>query len=156
MWFLTNLFQKGINIFRRYLQREVHRIILNKPMIVGPPDRLHISDFAVENNFLANTNSGNIYINDYVFFGKNCCLITGTHDFSKVDIERISSSPKEGRDIRINQGAWLATNVTVIGPCIIGEHSVVAAGSVVTKDVEPFTVVAGVPAKVVKKIEPKK
>jgi acetyltransferase-like isoleucine patch superfamily enzyme len=49
---------------------------------------------------------------------------------------------------------WLASHVLVLGPVKIGEHSVVAGGSLVREDIEPYTVVAGRPAKVVKKIVP--
>jgi maltose O-acetyltransferase len=49
---------------------------------------------------------------------------------------------------------WLASHVLVLGPVTIGEHSVVAGGSLVREDIEPYTVVAGRPAKVVKKIVP--
>ena len=58
----------------------------------------------------------------------------------------------KGNDITIERGVWVASNVTIIGPCIIGEYAVVAAGYVVTKNVPPYSVVAGVPAKVVKEI----
>jgi acetyltransferase-like isoleucine patch superfamily enzyme len=61
--------------------------------------------------------------------------------------------PQEGYDIVIRRGAWLASNVTVIGPCEIGENSVVAAGSVVTGDVAPNCLYAGVPARFVKEID---
>ena len=47
---------------------------------------------------------------------------------------------------------WLATQVLVLGPVTIGEHAVVAGGSLVREDVAPYTIVAGRPAKVVKTI----
>ncbi|WP_036479504.1 acyltransferase [Myxosarcina sp. GI1] len=146
---------KLINFFFEALKQEVQNIFLTEPMIVGPKERLHISENVKKNNFLVNTNSGEVYVNDYVFFGKNVCLITGTHDFTKFEDERRKTSPKEGRDIVIEKGVWIATNATIIGPCIIGKNAVVAAGSVVTKNVEPFTVVGGVPAKIIKRIQQK-
>lgn len=139
-------------IVREALKREVQDIILTEPLVVGPKDRLHLSNLAGRNNFLVNTNSGNVYIDDYVFFGKNVCLITGTHDFTKFQAERMYTAPREGRDIVIEKGAWIATNATVIGPCTIGESAVIAAGSVVVGDVPPFSVVAGVPARLIKRI----
>ena len=54
----------------------------------------------------------------------------------------------------IGEGVWLASDVLVLGPVTIGEHAVVAGGSLVREDVAPYTVVAGRPAKVVKKIVP--
>lgn len=56
--------------------------------------------------------------------------------------------------VTIKDNVWLATRCTILKGVTIGENSVVAAGAVVTKDVPPNTVVAGVPAKVIKHIVP--
>jgi chloramphenicol O-acetyltransferase type B len=55
----------------------------------------------------------------------------------------------------IKKGAFIGMNSTIMPGITIGEGSVVAAGSVVTKDVEPFTVVGGVPAKKIRDYFPK-
>jgi tetrahydrodipicolinate N-acetyltransferase len=52
----------------------------------------------------------------------------------------------------IEEGVWVASHALVLGPVRIGKHAVVAAGSLVLEDVAPYTVVAGRPAKVIKKI----
>jgi len=52
----------------------------------------------------------------------------------------------------IEDNAWVATGVTILPGVTIGKNSVVTAGSVVTRDVEPYTIVAGNPAKLIKKI----
>ena len=54
----------------------------------------------------------------------------------------------------VKRGAWIAPGVIVLAGVTIGEYSVVGAGSVVTKNVEPYTVVAGNPARVIKKLDP--
>jgi len=81
------------------------------------------------------------------------CILTGKHDWTKKGLERHYSIPSQGRDIVIHKGAWIASNVTVIGPCNIGENSVIAAGSVVTGNVSANSVYGGSPAKFIKKIE---
>jgi acetyltransferase-like isoleucine patch superfamily enzyme len=58
----------------------------------------------------------------------------------------------QGKDIRIGNGVWLGTNSVILGPCVIGDHAVIAAGAVVTADVPPETVVAGIPARPIKTI----
>lgn len=60
--------------------------------------------------------------------------------------------PVEG-EIVLADDCWIGANVTIMPNVTIGEMSVVGAGSVVTKNVPPYTIVGGVPAKVLKKIE---
>jgi chloramphenicol O-acetyltransferase type B len=57
-------------------------------------------------------------------------------------------------EVRIRKGAFIGMNTTIMPGVTIGEGAVVAAGSVVTRDVEPFTVVGGVPAKKIKDYYP--
>jgi acetyltransferase-like isoleucine patch superfamily enzyme len=104
------------------------------------------------NNALFNTVSGRIDIGEHVFFGFNVSVLTGTHDYTRLDPSRKDAVLEPVNDISIGEGAWLATNVTVLGPCHIGEWSVVAAGSLVRSDVPPYAIVAGVPARVIRDI----
>jgi acetyltransferase-like isoleucine patch superfamily enzyme len=66
--------------------------------------------------------------------------------------DRKDWSPVVVKPVRINDKAWLGLNVIVLKGVEIGEGAVVAAGSVVTKNVPPWTVVAGNPAKVIREI----
>jgi acetyltransferase-like isoleucine patch superfamily enzyme len=103
----------------------------------------------VLNDALLNSVSGNITIAKHAFLGHGVSLLTGTHDHRQFGLERRSAVPSCGRDIVICEGAWVASNATVLGPCTIGEHAVVAAGAVVVEDVPAYSVVAGVPARVI-------
>jgi acetyltransferase-like isoleucine patch superfamily enzyme len=120
----------------------------------GDRSRLHIPDTAVVNNALFNLSGGTITIGEYAFFGHDVAVLTGTHDIEQFGRARQLAFPRSGRDVVIGDGVWLASHVLVLGPVTIGEHAVVAGGSLVREDVEPYTVVAGRPAKVVKKITP--
>ena len=53
----------------------------------------------------------------------------------------------------IKEGVWIASNATIIGPYIIGENAVIGAGSVVVDNVDPYTIVAGNPAREIRKIQ---
>jgi acetyltransferase-like isoleucine patch superfamily enzyme len=55
--------------------------------------------------------------------------------------------------IHIGKNVWIGANATVLAGVTLGDGAVIAAGAVVTKNVEPNTIVGGVPAKVIKKIE---
>lgn len=120
----------------------------------GDRSRLHIPDTAVVNNALFNMSGGSITIGEYAFFGHDVAVLTGTHDIEQFGRARQLAFPRSGRDVVIGEGVWLASEVLVLGPVTIGEHAVVAGGSLVREDVEPYTVVAGRPAKVIKKITP--
>ena len=118
-----------------------------QPRIVGPVERLHVAETANVFDALLDVNSGSITIDDWAFLGHQVMVLTGGHDYSLHGLDRQLGAIRHGRDIHIGRGAWLASRSMVLGPCTIGESAVVAAGAVVTKDVPPFTVVAGVPAR---------
>jgi acetyltransferase-like isoleucine patch superfamily enzyme len=118
----------------------------------GRPERLKIHETAVVNNALFNVSGGTITVGEHAFFGHDVAILTGTHDIEKFGRERQLAFPRESRDVVIGDGVWLASHVLVLGPVTIGEHAVVAAGSLVREDVEPYTVVAGRPAKLVKEL----
>ena len=94
-----------------------------------------------------------VYALDKISIGKNCCigeevkLITGSHDISTSTFDLIT------KPITIMDNVWVATGAMILPGVTIGEGAVVAAGAVVVKDVEPWTVVGGNPAKVIKKRE---
>ncbi len=61
--------------------------------------------------------------------------------------------PTSTKPVTIKRGAWIGARSTILGGVTIGEHAVVAAGSVVTKDVPPYTVVGGVPAVTIRRLK---
>ena len=91
------------------------------------------------------------YCLDNITIGKNCCigedvrLLTGSHDVASAHFDLVT------RPIVIHDHVWIATGAIVLPGITIGEGAVVAAGAVVTKDVEPWMVVGGNPAKFIKK-----
>jgi acetyltransferase-like isoleucine patch superfamily enzyme len=129
----------------------VQKSINNEIRVWGDPNRLKISQKTALVNTLFNTSSGNIEIGDYTFTGHNVSIITGTHDY-KNKFEKRWEYPSEGRDIIIGKGVWIGSNATILGPCTIGDHAVIAAGAVVTPNmiIPPMSVVGGFPAKLIK------
>lgn len=104
------------------------------------------------NDALLNVSSGTITIGRSALLAHGVSILTGTHDYRRFGDERRYAVPASGRDVVIGEGVWIASNATVLGPCTIGEHAVVAAGAVVIDDVPAYSVVAGVPAHVVSEI----
>ena len=64
--------------------------------------------------------------------------------------KELKKADDEGHDLVIGNDVWIGANVSIIGGCTIGDGAIVAAGAVVTKDVPPYAVVGGVPAKVIR------
>jgi acetyltransferase-like isoleucine patch superfamily enzyme len=134
------------------LREELSEFLLSEPLIFGDPKRVHRTPTVQLGNARLNVISGDITLEDWAFCGLNVSLLTGTHDPRLFGHDRQHEIPLAGRDIVIKEGAWIASNATVLGPCTIGAHSVVAANSVVLSDVPPYTMVAGNPARVVRTI----
>lgn len=88
---------------------------------------------------------GGITIEDDVLIGPSVCLLSEGHPVSPY--ERQSLIPGH---IHIKRNAWIGAGATILPGVTVGENSVIAAGTVVTKDVPDNVIVAGIPAKVVK------
>lgn len=100
---------------------------------------------------LHNTVIGPVTIGSYVNLAQGITVTALNHNFSetgkRIDEQGVSTTP-----VTIGNDIWIGANAVILPGVTIGDHSVVAAGAVVTKDVPPHTLVAGVPAKIIKKI----
>jgi len=77
---------------------------------------------------------------------------SGTHPLDPA-VRDGTRGPELGKEIHIGEDCWIAGNVSILPGITIGKGSVVGAGSVVTKDVPDFTVVAGNPARIIRRVE---
>lgn len=91
---------------------------------------------------------GGITIGDGVLIGHNVVLATATHDLAPSKSRKLHYKP-----IKICDNAWIGSNSVILQGVTVGEWAVVAAGAVVTRDVEPYTVVGGIPAKFIRKVD---
>jgi acetyltransferase-like isoleucine patch superfamily enzyme len=80
--------------------------------------------------------------------GPNVSIITAGHPLEPSQRHAVTI----GKPIVIERNVWIAAGATIVGGVTVGENSVVAAGSVVTKDVPPNTLVGGNPARVIRSI----
>ncbi len=90
---------------------------------------------------------GGIVIGDGTLIGHNVVLATINHDLSPLKNRENHYAP-----IVIGDHVWIGSNATILPGVTVGRWSVVAAGAVVARDVEAFTVVGGVPAKEIRKV----
>lgn len=92
---------------------------------------------------------GGLDIADDVMIGPNVSIITTGHPLEPSQRHGTTI----GNPIVIERNVWIAAGATIVGGVTVGENSVVAAGSVVTRDVPPNTLVGGNPAKVIRSID---
>lgn len=108
-------------------------------------EQLHIGEGSIiGDKAILDARRGGIFIGKNVNFGTAVHLWTGQHDYND---PYFRSMPAKRGPIKIGDRAWIGPNATILHSVTIGEGAVVAAGAVVTKDVEPYTLVGGVPAK---------
>lgn len=93
---------------------------------------------------------GQITIGDQCLIGHNVVLATINHDFDPLNIGTMFLKP-----IVLKEKTWIGSSSTILPGVTVGENSIVAAGSVVTKDVAPNTIVGGNPAKFISNLADK-
>ncbi len=93
---------------------------------------------------------GGIEIGDGCLIGHNVVLATINHDLYPENNRINHYAP-----IKLGKSVWIGSNSTMLPGVTVGDWAVIAAGAVVTRDVPPFTIAGGVPAKVIRVIVPK-
>lgn len=154
-----------------YQHRGKHSVIHCSARMDTPPYRkFSLGDYSVVESFACINNAvGDVMIGDHtriglhntiigpVSIGKHVNLAQGitvtalNHNFKDSD-KRIDEQGVSTNPVTIGNDIWIGANAVILPGVTIGDHSVVAAGAVVTKDVPPHSLVAGVPAKVIKQI----
>lgn len=99
-----------------------------------------------ENVFIQGAKIGN-----FVMIAPNVSILSSTHNYSNVDVPMVLQGEVKGLEPVISDDVWIGRNAIILPGVIIGRGVIVAAGAVVTKDVEDYSVVGGVPAKLVRK-----
>nr|WP_269430795.1 acyltransferase [Methanosarcina siciliae] len=105
-----------------------------------------IGEFSV----LSARRGGEIYIGDDVIMGGRVIFHTLNHNYDKKDI-LIKKQGTIVKPINVGDDCWIGSDVIILPGVTIGKGSVIGAGSMITKDVMPYSVVAGNPARVIKK-----
>jgi len=100
---------------------------------------------------LHNTIIGPVNIGHHVNLAQGITVTALNHNFEdsekRIDEQGVSTTP-----VVIEDDVWIGANAVILPGVRVGTHSVVAAGAVVTKEVPPHSIVAGIPAKIIKKI----
>ena len=108
---------------------------------------IHLGNNVFINSGCRFQDQGGIYIGDNVLIGHNVVLATLNHEENPLKRGNLIPSP-----IRIGNDVWVGSNATILPGVTIGNGAIIAAGAVVTKDVNENSVVAGVPARYIRDV----
>lgn len=125
-----------------------HTLELIPPFYTDCGKNIHIGENVFINTGCTMQDQGGVYIGDVALIGHHAMIATLNHDFDPSKRGSLYPAP-----VHIGKRVWLGANVTVLPGVTIGDGAIIAAGAVVTKDVQANTIVAGVPAKIVKEIQ---
>ncbi|MCM2603285.1 sugar O-acetyltransferase [Rossellomorea marisflavi] len=138
-----------VEIFRELTGREVDdSFMCFPPFYTDFGKNISIGKDVFFNTGCSFQDRGGIHIGDGSLIGMNVSIATLNHGLDMKTRNTTYASP-----VTIGKSVWIGSGSTILPGVTIGDRAVVAAGAVVTKDVPEGTVVAGVPAKVVKTIE---
>ena len=116
--------------------------------VISGPDIYIGNHVSINRNCLIGGAAGRIKIMDFVLMGPNCTILSSDHGIKKEEL--IVKQGPVAAYVVIEEDVYLGANVVVLSGVTIGKGAVVGAGAVVTKDVEPYSIVGGVPAKFIK------
>lgn len=125
------------------------KVLISEMVTIKFPERISIGDrtFIGKGTFIQG--SGTIVIGDDVLIGPYCKIWSSNHSYQTTNIP-INRQGHTFNKVIIGSDVWLGTGVIVLSGCKIGNGTIIAAGSVVTKDVPEYVIVAGNPARVIK------
>lgn len=147
---LTSMGAKG---FRRFLCKHIFEYTsktcnIEKGVFFGNGNDIRIGDYS---GIGINARiQGPLSIGDNVMMGPDVIIYTKNHESIRTDIPMTKQGVTEPKKVIIEDDVWIGARVIILPGVTIGKGSIIAAGSVVTRDVEPFTIVGGVPAKKIK------
>ena len=154
-----------------YQHRGRHAIIHHSVRMDTPPYRkFWLGDYSVVESFacinnavgdviignhtrigLHNTIIGPVTIGSHVNLAQGITITALNHNFDNSE-KRIDQQGISTKEVVLEDDIWVGANAVILPGVTIGKHAVVAAGAIVTKDVPPHSLVAGVPAKVIRQI----
>jgi serine acetyltransferase len=119
------------------------QISLGCRVVIRPHTMLHASP----------QQDGSITIEDDVMMGSGVHVYVSNHSFGDINTPIINQGFQPAKEVILRSGCWIGANAIILPGVEVGKNAVVGAGSVVTKSVPPRVVVAGCPARVLRKLE---
>lgn len=139
-----------VRIVQSLLGKRKRNLLFRSNVNLHGVENLELGDDVSINHGCFISAQGGLKIGDFVAVGHNTSILTTEHTYSDPSTP-IKHQPVETRPVSIGNNVWIGANVTILGGVSIADNTVVAAGAVVTRNIEQeFTIVGGVPAKFIK------
>ena len=141
--------------YREYLKGQIFGNVGDNVCLVAPIYLDYGYRTKIGSDFFSNFNltiidGGGVEIGDHVLIGPNVSIYTASHP---TDVRRREKGYEWAIPVKIKDKVWIGGDVTILPGVTIGENTVIAAGSVVTKDIPANVIAAGNPCKVIKEAE---
>lgn len=136
-WMCRNIFDcvgKDINVEKGVFFGSAHEIRIGNRSGIGLNARIQ----------------GPLVIGNECMMGPEVMIYTRNHQTKSIDIPMMDQGETESQQVTIGNDVWIGARVIILPGIKISDGAIIAAGAVVTKDVEPYAIVGGTPAKVIK------
>ena len=160
LWFLVMLrsclkyiYTSYIKVVRPSIYGHIDKnTIIEPPIILTDPKLVYLDACKIRQGFLLINYTGKFTVKKYTTIASNCTVVTGNHR-KTVGVPQIISGANHINDIEtditIEEDVWIGINCTLLAGTHIGRGAIVGACSLVNKEIPPYAVVAGVPAKII-------
>lgn len=124
--------------------------------VSGHLDHVSVGDHSyIGNNVYFNSLLANVHIGDHVMIADEVLFITGNHRTDKIgcfmsEVSNQEKNEKDDQDIVVERDVWIGSRAIILKGVTIHEGCVIGAGSIVTKDIPPYSIAVGNPAHVIR------
>lgn len=157
--FLLGIFRNFPSAFGVLFRMGLYKVFLKKAgkglriadlVTIKFPENITVGDHVSFNEYDWIDGNGGIEIGNYVSIGPRVSIVSFEHGHEDIEVP-IKRQKKVYNKIKIEDNVWIGAGAFIKSGVTIGMGSIIGAGSVVLHDVEPYSIVGGVPAKVLKK-----
>jgi acetyltransferase-like isoleucine patch superfamily enzyme len=141
------LANKLIQLQKDQLKRYGANFYMASYVVIVSPSEVEFGNNCAVNEFVHILGGGSVLFGNGVWIANHASIITVTHPS---DVEFIGDHPLTLSSVNIEDNVWIGSHATILPGVRLGRSCIVGAGAVVTKDVPPYAVVAGVPAKIIR------
>lgn len=136
-------------IFKLILKKKGKRVFIDTNVYFRYPNRVSIGNDVSVNRGCSfypsyHFKEAEIILGNNIRLGPNVCFLAAGHDHTKINL------PDTAARIEVKDNVWIGANTSILQGVTIGEGAIIAAGSVVNKDVSPYQICGGIPAKYLK------